>query len=158
MRRLCPVRREARPSDVRHHLPPKGVEHDPTGGGDPHDRRRQHHNQPESGVLDATTGALELFGIYLGDRLGLYHALRRHGASTAAELADTSGIAPRYAREWLEQQAVAGVLTVDDVTANAEVRRYTLLEAHVGVGADPVALDHVAPLASGCAGSRSRSR
>ncbi len=98
-------------------------------------------------VLDATTGALELFGIYLGDRLGLYDALRRHGASTFAELADTAGIAPRYAREWLEQQAVAGVLTVDDVTAGAEVRRYTLPEAHVGVVADPVALDHVAPLA-----------
>jgi 2-polyprenyl-3-methyl-5-hydroxy-6-metoxy-1,4-benzoquinol methylase len=98
-------------------------------------------------VLDATTGALELFGIYLGDRLGLYHALRRHGASTAAELADTTGIARRYAREWLEQQAVAGVLTVDDVTADAEARRYTLPEAHVGVVADPVALDHVAPLA-----------
>ncbi|MGQ0717765.1 MAG: class I SAM-dependent methyltransferase [Pseudonocardiales bacterium] len=98
-------------------------------------------------VLDATTGALELFGIYLGSRLGLYDALRRHGASTAAELADTAGIAPRYAREWLEQQAVGGVLTVDDVTADADARRYTLPEAHVGVVADPVALDHVAPLA-----------
>ncbi|MGH4007997.1 MAG: class I SAM-dependent methyltransferase [Pseudonocardiaceae bacterium] len=98
-------------------------------------------------VLDATTGALELFGIYLGSRLGLYDALRRYGASTAAELADTAGIAPRYAREWLEQQAVAGVLTVDDVTVDAEMRRYTLPEAHVGVVADPVALDHVAPLA-----------
>lgn len=98
-------------------------------------------------VLDATTGALELFGIYLGDRLGLYDALHRCGASTAAELAGAAGIAPRYAREWLEQQAVAGVLTVDDVTAGAETRRYSLPEAHVGVVADPVALDHVAPLA-----------
>ncbi len=97
-------------------------------------------------VLDATTGALELFGIYLGDRLGLYKALLG-GARTAPELAAAAGIAPRYAREWLEQQAVAGVLTVDDVTADADARRYTLPEAHVGVVADPVALDHVAPLA-----------
>ena len=97
-------------------------------------------------VLAAATGALELFGIYLGDRLGLYDVLK-DGPSTAGELASRAGIAPRYAREWLEQQAVAGVLTVDDVTADAEVRRYTLPEAHVGVLADPVAVDHVAPLA-----------
>ena len=97
-------------------------------------------------VLDATIGALELFGIYLGDRLGLYDALQR-GARTPAEVAESAGVAPRYAREWLEQQAVAGVLVVDDANAEAEARRYTLPEAHVGVVADPVALDHVAPLA-----------
>lgn len=98
-------------------------------------------------VLEATTGALELFGIYLGDRLGLYNAVLG-GASTAAQLSEAAGIAPRYAREWLEQQAVAGVLTVDDVTADPDARRYHLPEAHVGVVADPVALDHLAPLAS----------
>ena len=58
-----------------------------------------------------------------------------------------AGIAERYAREWLEQQAVAGVLTVDDVTAAPEARRYTLPDAHVGVLADPVAPDHLAPFA-----------
>lgn len=97
-------------------------------------------------VLDATIGALELFGIHLGSRLGLYEALRG-GAGTVAELADAAGIAPRYAQEWLEQQAVAGVLTVDDVAADAGARRYTLPDAHVGVVADPLALDHLAPLA-----------
>jgi 2-polyprenyl-3-methyl-5-hydroxy-6-metoxy-1,4-benzoquinol methylase len=39
------------------------------------------------------------------------------------------------------------VLVVDDVTADADTRRYLLPEAHVGVVADPVALDHLAPLA-----------
>jgi 2-polyprenyl-3-methyl-5-hydroxy-6-metoxy-1,4-benzoquinol methylase len=97
-------------------------------------------------VEEAATGALELFGIYLGDRLGLYGALRS-GPATVAELADRAGIAPRYAQEWLEQQAVVGVLHVDDQSAPAGARRYTLPEAHVGVVADPVALDHVAPLA-----------
>ena len=97
-------------------------------------------------VLDAAIGALELFGIHLGSRLGLYDALLG-GAATVAEVAAAAGIAPRYAREWLEQQAVAGVLTVDDVAADAQARRYTLPEAHVGVVADPVALDHLAPLA-----------
>ena len=102
-------------------------------------------------VLDATIGALELFGIHLGSRLGLYDALLG-GAGTVAEVAAAAGIAPRYAREWLEQQAVAGVLTVDDVTADAGARRYTLPEAHVGVVADPLALNHMAPLAGLVAG------
>jgi 2-polyprenyl-3-methyl-5-hydroxy-6-metoxy-1,4-benzoquinol methylase len=100
----------------------------------------------EERVLESAIGALELFGIYLGDRLGLYQALRG-GPRTAGELAEAAGIAPRYAQEWLEQQAVAGVLTVDDITADAQTRKYTLPEAHVGVVADPVALDHLAPLA-----------
>ncbi|MDQ3895824.1 MAG: methyltransferase domain-containing protein [Actinomycetota bacterium] len=98
-------------------------------------------------VVDATVGTLELFGIYLGDRLGLYEALRGRGGLTAAELAEGTGVALRYAREWLEQQAVAGVLTVDDVNATAEARRYSLPEAHAGVLADPLALDHLAPMA-----------
>jgi 2-polyprenyl-3-methyl-5-hydroxy-6-metoxy-1,4-benzoquinol methylase len=97
-------------------------------------------------VLDATIGALELFGIHLGSRLGLYDALLA-GAGNVAEVADAAGIAPRYAQEWLEQQAVAGVLNVDDLAADARARRYTLPEAHVGVVADPLALDHMAPLA-----------
>jgi 2-polyprenyl-3-methyl-5-hydroxy-6-metoxy-1,4-benzoquinol methylase len=101
----------------------------------------------EDRIVSATVGALELFGVYLGDRLGLYDVLQRRGASTPPELAETAGISTRYAREWLEQQAVAGVLTVDDVTAHADARHYQLPEAHVGVVADPVALDHVAPLA-----------
>jgi SAM-dependent methyltransferase len=97
-------------------------------------------------LVDATTGALELFGVHLGVRLGLYEAL---GSTprTAAELADATGIAPRYAREWLEQQAVAGFLTVDDAAAPADDRRFALPDAHVGALVDPVALDHVAPLA-----------
>src|SRR5829696_5564508 len=50
-------------------------------------------------LLEATTGALELFGIYLGDRLGLYDALHEAGPLTSAQLADAADIAPRYARE-----------------------------------------------------------
>ncbi len=97
-------------------------------------------------LVEATTGALELFGVHLGVRLGLYEALRG-SPRTAPELADATGIAPRYAREWLEQQAVAGVLTVDDASAPADERRFALPDGHVGALVDPVALDHVAPLA-----------
>lgn len=51
----------------------------------------------------------ELIAGYLGVRLGLYAALAGAPA-TPEELAGRAGIAPRYAREWLEQQAVAGFL------------------------------------------------
>lgn len=70
----------------------------------------------------ATTGALELFGVYLGTRLGLYRGLAGSAGLTPGGLADRAGIHPRYAREWLKQQAVAGLLEVDDVTGPAEDR------------------------------------
>ena len=76
-------------------------------------------------VLEQTIGALELFGIYLGDRLGLYAPLRDGEAADAGELAERCGIHPRYAREWLEQQAVAGVLEVDDSRARTPSARAT---------------------------------
>lgn len=97
-------------------------------------------------LLDATIGTLELFGVYLGERLGLYDALR-DGARTPGELAETCDIHPRYAREWLEQQAVAGVLTVDDPAKDADARRYSLPAEHVGVLSDPEHELHLAPFA-----------
>jgi 2-polyprenyl-3-methyl-5-hydroxy-6-metoxy-1,4-benzoquinol methylase len=100
-------------------------------------------------VLDATIGALELFGLYLGDRLGLYAALRRGEALTPAELAARAGIHPRYAREWLEQQAVAGVLAVEPGEGE---RRYRLPAEHAGVLVDPEHAAHLAPLARMVAG------
>ncbi len=72
------------------------------------------------------TAAMELQTIYLGERLGLYGALRDGGAATAADLAEGAGIDRRYAQEWLEQQAMAGILEVDDVAAAPEARRFNL--------------------------------
>src|SRR5712692_6965403 len=55
---------------------------------------------------------LEMLSIYVGDRLGLYRALAQNGPSTTSQLARSAGIHERYAREWLEQQAVAGLIEV----------------------------------------------
>ena len=82
-------------------------------------------------------GALELFTVYLGERLGLYRALDRDGPATSPELAKRTGTAERYVREWLEHQAVSGLLEVDDSAAGPLVRRYRLPPAHVPVLADP---------------------
>jgi len=97
-------------------------------------------------LFGATVNALELFSVYLGTELGLYRLLDgREGGVTAGELAGEGGIADRYAREWLEQQAVAGFLTVDDPNAPAEARRYSLPPEHAPVLARPDDLLHVAP-------------
>src|SRR5918994_1350133 len=84
-------------------------------------------------LFGATLGALELFSVYLGAELGLYRTLAQNGPQTADELARAAGIAPRYAREWLEQQAVAGLLDVDSPNAPAEARRYWLPAEHTNV-------------------------
>ena len=103
-------------------------------------------------LFGAPIDALELYSIYLGSELRLYAALERHGALTAAELADDAGIAPRYAREWLEQQAVARLLAVDDVGAGAHARRYALDAEHARVLAAPDDAAHVSPFAHMIAG------
>ncbi len=73
-------------------------------------------------------GAQEVLSIYIGDRLVLYQALAEGGALAAPELADAAGIHERYAREWLEQQAVCGFLDVDDASAEPNSRRFRLPE------------------------------
>jgi 2-polyprenyl-3-methyl-5-hydroxy-6-metoxy-1,4-benzoquinol methylase len=81
-------------------------------------------------------GALELFTVYLGVRLGYYRTLRDHGPATSTELADRSRTAERYAREWLEHHAAGGLLEVDDTGAEPLQRRYRLPAAHAAVLAD----------------------
>ncbi len=83
-------------------------------------------------VFESLIGSAELMTIYIGDRLGLYGALA-DGWLTPSELATRAGIAERYAREWLEQQAVAGFLEIDDPSADAADRRYMLSAEHAQV-------------------------
>src|SRR5256885_3846627 len=93
-------------------------------------------------LLRIEAGALELYSIYLGDRLGLYRALAGSGPLTPAELAARTGTVERYVREWLEQQAATGLLAVDDPGADENARRYWIPAEHVGVLADRDDVDH----------------
>jgi SAM-dependent methyltransferase len=81
-------------------------------------------------LFEAALGAVDVASVYLGDRLGLYTALADGGSATSGELASRAGIDERYAREWLEQQAVTGILEVDDPNKQEGERKYTLPSAH----------------------------
>ncbi len=98
-------------------------------------------------IFEATLGSLELFTVYLGDKLGLYAALAGSGPATSVELAEGTNTAERYVREWLEQQAVAGILEVEDVQEDATSRRYSLPAGHDEVLIDPDSLYSMTPLA-----------
>ena len=98
-------------------------------------------------LFAAALGAFDLLTIALGDRLGLYRSLAEDGPATPSELASRAGMAPRYAREWLEQQAVGGFLEVDDPDAAADDRRYRLPEGSAEVLVDPESLSTMTPMA-----------
>ena len=105
-----------------------------------------------SRLLNATIQALELFSVYLGKELGLYKAMQGSRRFTPPELARAADIAPRYAREWLEQQAVAGLLEVESLPASADARRYWLPEEHTHVLVTEEHAAHMAPLSQMVAG------
>jgi len=96
-------------------------------------------------LFGAGLGMAEVLTVYLGDTLGLYRALERVGPMTSADLAKETGIFERYAREWLEQQAAAGILVVDDVSASADARRYLLPPGHIEPLLDPESPHSIAP-------------
>jgi 2-polyprenyl-3-methyl-5-hydroxy-6-metoxy-1,4-benzoquinol methylase len=97
-------------------------------------------------ILQSTRGAFEMFGMYLGVRLGYYRALSESGSASFQELADRSGTYERYAREWLEQQAICGILEVDDERCDAKRRRYTLPEPYREVLVDEESLNYLGAL------------
>ena len=59
--------------------------------------------------------------LHIGDRLGLYRAMAGAGPVTAAELAERTGTAERYVREWLGNQAAGGYVTYDPVDGTFEL-------------------------------------
>jgi SAM-dependent methyltransferase len=99
-------------------------------------------------LFEAVIHTEEVASVHLGGRLGFYRALADEGDATPAELAARTGTAERYVREWLEQQAVSGFLTVDDPEAAPDERRYGLPAAHRPVLVDEEDLSYMTPLAT----------
>jgi len=98
-------------------------------------------------LFQAAVATFDLYGVYIGDRLGLYRALADLGAPTAAALAQAAGIDERYAREWLEHQAASEILGVENPEADARERRFFLPPGHDEVLIDETSLDFSASLA-----------
>jgi SAM-dependent methyltransferase len=99
-------------------------------------------------LFGAALNTLEMASVHIGGRLGLYRSLANEGEATPTQLAARTGTDERYAREWLEQQAVAGFLSVDDPGSGPGERRYRLPEAHRPVFADDEDLNYLTPLAT----------
>jgi hypothetical protein len=89
--------------------------------------------------LDALLGqAVGEFGatvnaalVVIGDRLGLYRALAEAEALTSTQLAQQTGTAERYVREWLNAQAASGYVEYD-----AAACRYALNPEQAAILAD----------------------
>jgi SAM-dependent methyltransferase len=90
----------------------------------------------------ALAGA-ESMSVYVGDRLGWYRSLVDDGPATPAELAQRTGTAERYAREWLEQQAVCGIMRAHQ---ESEGRRYELPSGAAEALTDESSLSYLGPL------------
>ena len=59
--------------------------------------------------------------LHLGDRLGLYKAMAGAGPITSATLAERTGTAERYVREWLANQAAGGYVVYDPAVGTYEL-------------------------------------
>ena len=99
-------------------------------------------------LFAATIDTLEIASVHLGGRLGFYRSLADGGDATPGELAARTGTAERYVREWLEQQAVAGFLTVETRTPTPGERRYGLPAAYRAVFVEEENLNYLTPLAT----------
>ena len=97
-------------------------------------------------IFAALLGTMETFSLYLGERLGWWKALSEEPL-TASELASRTSTDERYAREWLEMQAVYGNLSVAGDGAGApEQRRFALPPAAAEVMTDEASLYYLGAL------------
>lgn len=94
-------------------------------------------------MIESVSATFDVFSMYLGDRLGFYQVLAQDGPLTPGQLASRTGTQERYVREWLEHQAVAGVLEVQN---GAAPLRFSLPPEHAEVLANPDSLNYLAPM------------
>ena len=64
-------------------------------------------------AVDEVGATLNAALVVMGDKLGLYRALAGTGGLTPAELAERTGAAERYVREWLNAQAAGRFVQYD---------------------------------------------
>jgi SAM-dependent methyltransferase len=62
-------------------------------------------------AVDEVGASLNTALVVMGDKLGLYRAMAGAGPLSSTELAERTGTAERYVREWLNAQAAGGYVT-----------------------------------------------
>src|ERR1051326_3550134 len=72
-------------------------------------------------AVDEVGATLNAALVVMGDKLGLYRALAQEGPLTPAELAERTGTAERYVREWLNAQAAGGYAAYDPDSGRYEL-------------------------------------
>jgi len=82
-------------------------------------------------VLGDLGGAFSIGLVRIGTALGLYRTLRDEGPMTSVSLADATGLAERYVREWLSHHAASHYVTYDPVS-----RRFALPPEQAAIFAD----------------------
>lgn len=104
----------------------------------------QNAEQVAERLVQSTLGMVDMMSVFLGDRLGWYRSLAE-GPATAPQLAQRTGTDPRYAREWLEQQAVTGLLELDS-DGGPDERVFSISPATAEVMTDEHSLNYLAPI------------
>ncbi len=123
---------------------------------DPMNASQQRADEVAERLFGSLLGTIEIMSVFLGDRLGWYRSLAGDGPASAVELAGRTGTQVRYAREWLEQQAVIGLLTVESDGA-PDGRRFAIPASTAEVMTDETSLVYLAPLARMFGGGRARA-
>ncbi len=83
-------------------------------------------------AVDEVGATLNAALVVMGDKLGLYRAMAGAGAVTPTELAQRTGTAERYVREWLCAQAAGGFVSYEPDSG-----RYTLPPEQTVAMTDP---------------------
>lgn len=97
-------------------------------------------------LFQSAINAGEIMSVYLGCVLGFYKILGAGNGLSPKQLASKAGTDERYTREWLEQQAVAGILEVDNMKANENERKYSMPAGHAEVLLDEDSVNYMAAL------------
>ena len=110
------------------------------------DASQQTADEVAERLFGSLLGTVEIVSVFIGDRLGWYRSLVNEGPASAVELAGRTGTQVRYAREWLEQQAVVGLLVVE-ADGEPDERRFAIPEGTAEVMTDTSSLAYLAPIA-----------
>ncbi|MGY0390532.1 class I SAM-dependent methyltransferase [Nocardioides sp. WG-D5] len=110
------------------------------------DASQQTADEVAERLFGSLLGTVEIVSVFIGDRLGWYRSLADDGPASAAELAERTGTQVRYAREWLEQQAVSGLLVVE-ADGSPDERRFAIPASTAEVMTDATSLAYLVPIA-----------